>query len=390
MTGRRTLPRRGGGALMASAAAALAAVFPALAAERLIDTERGRVLVAELTDRLVRPWAIDLLPDGRMIVTEKPGRLRIVDGAGAVSPPVLGLPRVAPAGQGGLLDVTLHPDFAENRLVYLSYTEPAPGGASSTAVARAALGAGDGALEGLAVVFRQLPRLPGRLHYGSRVVFARDGLMFVTLGERSRRSYRVQAQDLGSHLGKIVRLRPDGGVPPGNPFVGRAGARPEIWSYGHRNVQGAAVHPVTGRLWAVEHGPRGGDELNIVEPGRNYGWPVVSHGVEYSGLPVGDGRRSAPGMEDPVAVWTPVIAPGGMAFYTGGAFPGWRGDLLVSGLRSRALVRLELDGETVRHEERLLEGEGRRIRDVAVGRDGLVYVVTDERRGRILRLSPAP
>ncbi len=382
--------RRAGLRAVAVAAAVLAGpAAPSRADGATFDTERARVRVEALTERLVRPWGIDFLPGGRMIVTERPGRLRIVDRAGRISPPVAGVPEVSAAGQGGLLDVTLDPDFARNRLLYLSYAEPGPGGATSTAVARAALAADGASLDGVAVVFRQRPRLAGSLHYGSRVAFARDGAMFVTLGERSRRVWRVQAQDLGSHLGKIVRIRPDGSVPPDNPFVGRAGALPEIWSYGHRNVQGAAVHPVTGRLWAIEHGPRGGDELNVARPGRNYGWPVVSHGVEYSGLPVGDGRKSAPGMEDPVAVWSPVIAPGGMAFYDGAAFPAWRGNLLVAGLRSRALVRLELDGEAVRAEERLLEPEGRRMRDVAVGPDGFVYVLTDERRGRILRLSPA-
>ena len=370
-------------------AAVLLADAPAGAAGRVLETEKARIDVAVLADGLDEPWGVDFLPDGRMVVTEKPGRLRIFSRDGRASRPVAGVPPVIDAGQGGLLDVTLHPGFAANRLVYLSYTEPGGGGANSTAVARGRLAPDETALSGVEVVFRQLPKLPGALHYGSRIVFAPDGAMFVTLGERSRADYRLQSQDLGSHLGKIVRLRDDGSVPEDNPFVGRPGARPEIWSYGHRNVQGADIHPVTGELWTIEHGPRGGDEINVARAGRNYGWPLVSHGVEYSGLPVGGGLRSMPGMEDPLATWTPVIAPAGMTFYGGTAFPAWKGDLLVSGLRSRALIRLELAGERVVGEERLLEELGLRVRDVAVAPDGAVHVVTDGRDGKILRLFPA-
>ena len=356
---------------------------------RVVNTEKGAVLLSVVARGLAQPWGMDVLPGGAIVVTEKPGRLRIVDREGNLSAPLGGVPPVADGGQGGLLDVTADPAFASNRLLWLTYSEAASDGANSTAVARARLSDDGTTLEGVTVVFRQLPRYPGRLHFGARLVFARDGALFVTLGERFRDPWRRQAQDLGSHLGKVVRLQRDGTAPGDNPFLGRDDALPEIWSYGHRNVQGAAVHPETGKLWISEHGPRGGDELNVPKPGGNYGWPLVSHGVEYSGRPVGRGNRSAPGLEDPVATWTPAVAPGGIAFYTDKAFPGWQGNLLVAGLRARAVLRLELDGEAVIHEERLMADEGRRIRDVAVGPDGVVYALTDdERDGRILRLAP--
>ena len=356
---------------------------------RAVETEKGPILLSVVARGLAQPWGVDILPDGAIIVTEKPGRLRIVDKEGNLSAPLGGVPPVADMGQGGLLDVTVDPAFGGNRLLWLAYSEPASDGANSTAVAHARLSADETTLEDVTVIFRQLPRYPGRLHFGARVVFARDGTLFVTLGERFRDPWREQAQDLVSHLGKVVRLQPDGTAPSDNPFIGRDDALPELWSYGHRNVQGAAIHPETGKLWISEHGPRGGDELNVLEPGGNYGWPLVSHGVEYSGQPVGHGRRSAPGLEDPIATWTPAIAPGGIAFYTDSALPGWQGNLLVSGLRARAILRLELDGESVVHEERLIADEGRRIRDVAVGADGVVYALTDdEQDGRILRLAP--
>ena len=368
-------------------AAMLLAAAPA--SGRVLDTEKGRIEVTVLTDELNQPWGLDFLPDGRMIVTEKPGRLRIVARDGKLSMPIAGIPRVRDAGQGGLMDVTLHPDFGENRLVYISYTEPGADGANTTAVARGRLNRQEAALADVEVVFRQMPQLRGVRHYGSRIVFAPDGAMFVTLGDRGRHSYRVRAQDLASHIGKVVRVRPDGSALADNPFVERSGALPEIWSYGHRNIQGADIHPVTGKLWTIEHGPRGGDELNVPEPGRNYGWPVVSHGLEYSGELVGSGQKRMSGMEDPIAVWTPVIAPGGMTFYRGDLISAWKGNLLISGLRSRALVRLELAGRRVVHEERLLESLGHRIRDVAVGPEGAVHALTDERDGKILRLTPA-
>lgn len=374
---------------MAASVLLLAMPEPSSGQTRAVETEQGPVLLSVVARGLAQPWGVDLLPDGAIIVTEKPGRLRIVDQGGNLSAPLAGVPPVTSVGQGGLLDVTVDPAFASNRLLWLAYSEPAADGANSTAVAHARLSADGTTLEDATVIFRQLPRYPGRLHFGARVVFATDGTLFVTLGERFRDPWREQAQDLGSHLGKVVRLQPDGTAPGNNPFIGRDDALPELWSYGHRNVQGAAIHPETGKLWISEHGPRGGDELNIPKPGGNYGWPLVSHGVEYSGQPVGGGRRSAPGLEGPIATWTPAIAPGGIAFYTDEAFPGWQGNLLVSGLRARAILRLELDGESVVHEERLLADEGRRIRDVAVGPDGVVYALTDdERDGRILRLAP--
>jgi glucose/arabinose dehydrogenase len=254
---------------------------------------------------------------------------------------------------------------------------------------RAALSDDGASLEDGKVIFSQRPKLPSTAHFGSRLVFDEEGRLFVTLGERSSEGFREQAQDLRSHLGKIVRIHGDGTAPEDNPFAGNVDALPEIWSYGHRNIQAAAIHPDSGKLWEIEHGPRGGDEVNIAEPGMNYGWPVVSHGVNYDGTPVGTGKSRQRGMVDPLYTWTPVIAPSGMIFYTGEAFPGWRGDLFVGGLKSTALVRLDLNGDTIGHEERLLENLGKRIRDVVQGPDGAIYLLTDERNGEILRLSPA-
>lgn len=343
--------------------------------------EQALVRVVTVAEGFDHPWAMAFLPDGRFLVTERVGRLRLVTPDGRISPPLEGLPEIDTVQQGGLFDVVLDPDFATNRLVYLSYAERGPGG-TGTAVARGRLG--EGRLEEVQVIYRQEPKLDGGEHFGSRLVFSREGYLFVTLGDRGQRD---RAQDLSVALGKIVRIRPDGSVPPDNPFVGRPGARPEIWSYGHRNVQGAALHPDTGQLWIAEHGPMGGDEINTPRAGRNYGWPVVTYGVDYSGEPIGEGT-SKPGMEEPVFHWNPSIAPGGMTFYTGDRFPQWHGRLFVGSLKFGSLSRLDLDGEQVVREERILEGLPR-LRDVRQGPDGFLYVLTETWNGRLLRLEPA-
>lgn len=339
---------------------------------------------------LDHPWAIAFLPDGRMLVTERPGRLRVVT-RGKLSPPATGLPKVDALGQGGLLGLALDPAFAKTGLVYFSYAEGHPDGTTNTAAARGRLVFGpNGAprLEAVSVIFRQTPAMPSNLHFGSRLVFARDGTLFITLGERSILPGRMQAERLDGTLGKIVRIRPDGSIPRDNPFVGRDGARPEIYSIGHRNIQAAALDPRTGRLWEVEHGARGGDEINIVAAGKDYGWPTITYGTEYSGEPVGAGITGKPGLEQPIYYWDPVIAPSGMAFYTGDLFPAWKGSLFVGGLADQRLTRLSLDGDRVVGEERLLAELGERIRDVVQGPDGALYVATDNSEGRILRIVP--
>ena len=346
---------------------------------------RDVVRVETVATGLEHPWGFEPLPDGRFLVTERPGRLRIVSGDGTISPPLAGVPRVAAVNQGGLLDVALDPAFASNSIIYLSFSEPGEGG-TSTAVARARLTATG--LQDVRVIYSQVPKVGSSGHFGSRIVFRRDGTMFVTQGDRQANQFRGQAQDLGSGIGKIVRINTDGSIPRDNPFTGREGARPEIWSYGHRNVQAAALHPETGQLWTVEHGARGGDELNHPEAGKNYGWPVITYGRDYSGSRIGEGTERA-GMEQPVYYWDPVIAPSGMTFYTGDAFPGWKGSILVGGLASQALVRLTLRDGRVASEERYLGEQGQRIRDVKQGVDGLVYVITDAGTGRLLRLRPA-
>jgi glucose/arabinose dehydrogenase len=346
-------------------------------------TKREAVRVTTIATGLDHPWGLAFLPDGRKLVTERSGQLRIVEADGRLSAPLSNVPAVYAHGQGGLLDVALDPEFEQNRTVYLSYAEPGDGGAG-TAVARARLE--EARLADLRVIFRQQPKVSGSNHFGSRLVFARDGTLFVTLGERY--AYRERAQDLSTDLGKIVRINRDGSVPRDNPFVNRPGARPEIWSYGHRNVQGAALHPSTGVLWTNEHGAQGGDELNIPRAGLNYGWPVITLGVDYDGSKIGEGRAK-PGMEQPIYSWTPSIAPSGMAFYTASAFPNWRGNLFVGSLKFGLLVRLELSGDAVTSEERLLEPLGERIRDVRSGPDGRLYLLTDSPNGRLLRLDPS-
>jgi aldose sugar dehydrogenase len=346
-----------------------------------------RVKVTEIAKGLDHPWALAFLPDGRMLVTEKPsGVLSIVTPQGKKSPPVQGVPKVDGRNQGGLLDVRLPPDFAKSGLVYWTYYEPREGG-NGLAVARAKLVDGpQPRFEGLQILFRMQPTLDSTAHAGGRLVFAPDGMLFVTLGERSILPGRVQAQDLGSHFGKIVRIHPDGTVPKDNPFVGRAGARPEIWSLGHRNVLSAALDR-QGRLWEVEMGPRGGDELNLVQKGKDYGWPTIGYGEEYSGKPI-HARTQAPGMEQPVYYWDPVISPCGMLFYSGSLFPEWKDNVFIGGLSSQALVRLVLKGDRVVGEERLLTDLGSRIREVVQGPDGALYVLTDEDDGKLLKLTP--
>ena len=369
--------------------AVLAVATPASALDEVVDTEQAQIRVETVAEGLSHPWGIAFLPDGSALVTERRGRLRHVSADGELSDPLGGVPKVAAGGQGGLLDVALDPDFDANRLVYLSFSEPGEGGTNSTAVARGQLSQDMTALNDVEVIFSQQPKVDSNKHFGSRLVFDGKGHLFVTLGERSEERFRGQAQELNSHLGKIVRIRPNGEVPEDNPFVGQDGALPEIWSYGHRNIQAAAINPATGELWEIEHGPRGGDELNIPEAGKNYGWPIVSFGVNYSGTPVGSGESDAPGFEDAIYQWTPVIAPSGMAFYQGDAFPEWKGDLFVGGLAATALVRLELDGSRVTKEERMLEDAGLRIRDVVEGPGGALYLLTDEDNGEILRITPA-
>ena len=347
------------------------------------ESTSGVVRAETVASGLEHPWALAFLPDGRMLVTERPGRLRIIAAGGQLSEPVAGVPEVAARSQGGLLDVAVDPAFSENRYVYLSYAEPGEDGTASTAVARGQLG--DGRLENVQVIYRQQPKVRSGGHYGSRIVFRGDGTIFITQGDRQNQ--RPLVQDLSTGIGKIVRINADGTIPPDNPFVGREGTLPAIWSYGHRNLQGATLHPETGQLWTVEHGARGGDDLNHPEAGKNYGWPVITYGVDYSGAKIGEGTARE-GMEQPVYYWDPVIAPSGLIVYTGNRYPGWTGSLLIGSMRPGALVRLELENGRVTREERYLGELGERIRDVQQGPDGYVYVVTDNASGRVLRVEP--
>lgn len=370
-------------------AAAIVAVLVACliphAAAETFSSAQHRFRATTFATGLAHPWGLAFLPDGRLLVTERPGRLRLVGADGRVDPrPVDGVPAVAATGQGGLLDVALHPDFATNGWVYLSYAGPGEGG-YGTEVLRGRL---DGqALRDVQVLFRMRPKSWTSHHFGARLAFDRAGFLYVTLGDRGD---MARAQRLDDHAGSVIRLHDDGRVPADNPFAGTPGALPEKFTLGHRNIQGAALHPRTGALWMHEHGPQGGDEINIARAGANYGWPVITHGRNYvTGTKIGEGTAK-PGMEQPLHHWTPSIAPSGMAFYAGERFPAWRGNLFVGALAGRMLVRLELDGERVVREERLLENAVGRIRDVRVGPDGLIYLLTDSPDGRVVRLEPRP
>jgi glucose/arabinose dehydrogenase len=351
---------------------------------RLVKSEKASFNIVTLVQGLEHPWSIAWLPDGRMLVTERPGRLRIVSSDFKLDPkPVEGVPRVVARGQGGLFEVAVHPDYAKNGWIYISYNGPGAGG-HGTELIRAKL---DGhRLVDRQLLFKAERKTSSDIQFGGRVVFDGKGHVFLTLGDFGEMD---RAQELDEHAGSVIRLNEDGSVPKDNPFVGRSGAKPEIYSYGHRNIEGAALHPRTGELWTHEHGPQGGDEINIVRPGRNYGWPVITYGVNYgSGTKIGEGTRKA-GMEQPLYKWVPSIAPSGMAFYEGDKFPAWRGNLLVGALKDEMVVRLELEGGKVTKEERMMVETIGRIRDVRVGRDGYVYLLTDEKKGVLARLEPA-
>jgi glucose/arabinose dehydrogenase len=373
--------------ILALAALALGAtVSAALGAAQTFRSSAGDISVETIASGLANPWALAFLPDGRMLVTERPGRMRLVTREGVLSPPINGVPKVFASGQGGLHDIVLDRDYRQNRTIYFCFAETASGGARTALAGAKLIDEGAPRLEEVKIIFRQEGPLSSGNHFGCRIVQARDGNLFLTMGDHF--VPRDQAQNLGNHLGKIVRITPEGAVPPDNPFVNKQGAKPEIWSYGHRNSQGAALHPESGKLWEHEHGPRGGDEINIPEAGKNYGWPVIGFGIDYDGARIHEATRKA-GMEQPIYYWVPSIAPSGMTFYHGAAFPAWRGNLFVGALAGKALVRLELDGEKVGKEERLLTNLGERIRDVREGPDGALWLTTDNPAGRILRITPA-
>jgi len=348
--------------------------------------------VVTVAQGLEAPWGMTFLPSGKMLVTEKPGRLRVVSPDGTLSAPVTGLPALTARGQGGLLDVALDPAFASNQLIYWSFAELQEDGTNNTAVARGKFV--DGAeprVENAQVIYKQAPSMRSNGHFGSRLVFGRDGTLFVTQGDRQIEAGRQLVQKMDTLIGKIVRINADGSIPKDNPFVSQAGVRPEIWSVGHRNVQAATLNPATGELWEVEHGTRGGDELNIVRKGKNYGWPVIAYGIEYQGKPITGGITAQDGMEQPAYYWDPVIAPSGMMFYTADLFPAWKGSLFIGGLATTNLVRLDVKGDRIVGEERLLKDmqpKAERIRYVAQGPEGAIYVLTDSPQGRVLKLIP--
>jgi aldose sugar dehydrogenase len=371
--------------LLVTGAIALSATA-ATAAPQSYPSSAGNLMVETITSGLVNPWALAFLPDGRLLVTERPGRMRIIGKDGRHSPALGGVPAVFARGQGGLHDVVLDRNYAQTSTVSFCFAEPANGGAR-TALARARLvDEGTARLDDVKVIFHQEGPLSSGNHFGCRIAQAPDGNLFLTMGDHF--AFRNEAQNLANHLGKIVRIRPDGSVPPDNPFVNRAGAKPEIWSYGHRNAQGAAINPQSGKLWEHEHGPRGGDEINIPEAGKNYGWPVIGYGIDYDGTKIHESTQKA-GMEQPIKYWVPSIAPSGMAFYAGELFPSWRGSLFVGALAGQILVRLDVRGDTVGSEERLLRELNERIRDVRAGPDGALWLATDNSAGRILRVAPA-
>jgi aldose sugar dehydrogenase len=346
----------------------------------------GELAVETVAGGLNHPWGLAFLPDRSMLVTERPGRLRLVDPEGEMSKPIAGVPRVFATGQGGLLDVAIDRNFADNQTIYLCFADPVKGG-GQTSLARARLVSGDTPrLSDVKTIFRQEGPPSSRNHWGCRIVQTSDGNLFLTTGDHG--GHREEAQNLANHLGTVIRIAPDGTVPKDNPFVGRQDAKPEIWSYGHRNIQAAGLHPQTARLWVVDHGARGGDEINVPQAGRNYGWPVITYGVDYSGAKIGVGTHKE-GMEQPIHYWDPSIAPSGMAFYTGDLFPQWRGNLFVGALAGRMVVRIELDGEKIVREHQLLRQLRERIRDVRQGPDGALWLLTDSSNGRILRVTPA-
>ncbi|MFN7156160.1 MAG: PQQ-dependent sugar dehydrogenase [Acidovorax sp.] len=356
----------------------------------LAQTPAPAVALVPVATGLSNPWAVAFLPDGQFLVTERPGRMRVVSASGQVGPALTGMPAVATGGQGGLLDVVTDTDFARNRRIFFCFSEPASagssGGGNSTALARATLSADARSLQDVQVIFSQRPKVASALHFGCRIVQAGDGNLFLTLGDRYHR--KDDAQKLDNHHGKIIRISADGASLPDNPFAKQPGALPEIWSYGHRNPQGATLAP-DGKLWMHEHGPQGGDEVNQPQPGRNYGWPVITYGENYGGGKLGEGTAKA-GMEQPVHYWVPSIAPSGMAFLTSTRYgAAWQGSLFVGSLKFGTLHRLELQGGKVQREEKLLQGSGERIRDVRQGPDGLLYMVTDSPQGRLLRLQPS-
>ncbi|HEX6942976.1 MAG TPA: PQQ-dependent sugar dehydrogenase [Gemmatimonadaceae bacterium] len=347
--------------------------------------------VVTVADNINTGWAFAFLPNGKMLVTERGGQLLVVGTDGSKSPPVTGLPPVDARGQGGLLDVALDPDFATNSTIYWSFSEPQPEGANNTAVARGRFVDGPAPrVEDVSVIYHQVPAMASRAHFGSRLVFGRDKTLFVTQGDRSFEPGRMQSQDKNSLVGKFVRINRDGSIPADNPFVGQTGVRPEIWTIGHRNAQAAALHPTTGELWTIEHGTRGGDELNIPRKGKDYGWPTIAYGIEYRGGPILGGITAKEGMEQPIYYWDPVIGPSGMAFYTADLFPAWKGSLFVGGHATYDLVRLSLNGDRVVGEERLLKDIEPRphVRDVRQGPDGALYVLTDSTSGKLLKLVP--